>query len=55
MTREFHDWNLTLLALTLRVQRREDESRSIVAPLCANTPALDPRTQQTLDITKLCR
>jgi rhomboid protease GluP len=54
MTREFHDWNLTLLALTLRVQRREDESRSIVAPLCANTPALDPRTQQTPDITKLC-
>ena len=27
MTREFQDWNLALLALTLRVQRRDDEAR----------------------------
>ena len=54
MTREFLDWNLALLALTVRFQRREDEARTIVAPLCADTSALDVRTQQTLDITKLC-
>ena len=54
MTREFQDWNLALLALAVRVQRREDEARSIVAPLCANAE-LDLRTRQTLDITKLCR
>lgn len=54
MTREFQDWNLALLALSLRVQRREDESRALVAPLCANAD-LDLRTRQTLDITKLCR
>jgi rhomboid protease GluP len=53
MSREFHDWNLSLLALTLRVQRREDESRTLVAPLCASSD-LDLRTQQTLAITKLC-
>ncbi|MBW8709450.1 MAG: rhomboid family intramembrane serine protease, partial [Alphaproteobacteria bacterium] len=54
MTREFQDWNLALLALSLRAQHRQEESRNIVAPLCANPAALDLRTQQTLDITKLC-
>jgi rhomboid protease GluP len=54
MTTEFQNWNLALLALTLRVQRRDDESRNIVGPLCANPAALDLRTRQTLDITKLC-
>ena len=53
MNREFSDWNLALLAVTLRFQRREDEARSIAAPLCANA-ATDLRTQQTLSITKLC-
>ena len=54
MTREFQDWNLALLAFTVRVQRREDESRKLVARLCANAD-LDLRTRQTLDITNLCR
>lgn len=54
MTREFQDWNLALLALVVRVQHRGDEARTIVAPLCADTPALDLRTRQTLEITKLC-
>lgn len=53
MNREFSDWNLALLAVTLRFQRREDEARSIAAPLCANS-GTDLRTQQTLSITKLC-
>jgi rhomboid protease GluP len=54
MTREFQDWNLALLALTVRVQHRGEEARNIVAPLCADPSALDLRTQQTLEITKLC-
>ena len=53
MNREFSDWNLALLAVTLRFQHREDEARTITAPLCAND-ALDLRTRQTLSITKLC-
>jgi rhomboid protease GluP len=53
MNREFSDWNLALLAVTLRFQRREDEARSIAAPLCANA-GLDLRTRQTLSITRLC-
>ena len=54
MTREFQDWNLALLALTVRVQNRNAEASAIVAPLCADMPALDLRTRQTLEITKLC-
>jgi rhomboid protease GluP len=54
MTREFQDWNLALLALTVRVQHRDEEAKAMVAPLCADTQALDRRTQQTLEITKLC-
>ena len=54
MTREFLDWNRALLALSVRVQNRGTEASTIVAPLCANTEALDARTRQTLEITKLC-
>ncbi len=54
MSREFQDWNLALLALTVRAQNRSAEAGTIVAPLCADLAALDPRTQQTLEITKLC-
>ena len=54
MTREFLDWNRALLALTVRVQSREQEARNIVAPLCADPAALDARTRQTLEIAKLC-
>jgi hypothetical protein len=53
INREFSDWNLALLAVTLRFQRREEEARNIAAPLCANS-GTDLRTQQTLSITKLC-
>ena len=55
MTREFQDWNRALLALAVRAQHREQEARTIVAPLCADPPALDQRTRQTLEITKLCK
>jgi hypothetical protein len=55
MTREFQDWNRALLAFTVRVQHRNAEARTIVAPLCANAANLDLRTQQTLALTKLCR
>lgn len=55
MTREFQDWNLALLAFTVRVQNRSAEAKAIVAPLCANISDLDLRTRQTLEITKLCR
>jgi rhomboid protease GluP len=54
MTHELQDWNLALLALTVRVQHREAEARTIAAPLCANPAALDLRTQKILGITKLC-
>jgi len=54
MTRDFQDWNLALLALSVGVQHRRAEARTIVAPLCADTSALDLRTRQTLEITKLC-
>jgi membrane associated rhomboid family serine protease len=55
MTREFQDWNRALLALTVRAQNRGAEARTIVGPLCADTADLDQRTQQTLEIAKLCR
>jgi rhomboid protease GluP len=55
MTREFQDWNRVLLAFTLRAQNRDHEAQAIVGPLCANVAELDRRTQQTLEITKLCR
>lgn len=55
MSREFQDWNRALLAFTVRVLGRDAEARTIVAPLCADTSELDLRTQQTLQITKLCR
>jgi hypothetical protein len=55
MPRELQDWNRALLALTVRSQHRVAESKMIVAPLCANTSDLDQRTQQTLEIAKLCR
>ncbi|HWX88884.1 MAG TPA: rhomboid family intramembrane serine protease, partial [Rhizomicrobium sp.] len=54
MTPEFQDWNRALLAFTVRVQHREQEAKNIAAPLCADQPALDLRTRQTLEITKLC-
>jgi len=54
MTREFQDWNLALLALTVRAQNRGAEAGTLIAPLCARMAALDLRTQQTLQITKLC-
>ncbi|HKU54108.1 MAG TPA: hypothetical protein VJP60_01995, partial [Rhizomicrobium sp.] len=55
MTRDYQDWNRALLALTVRFQNRGAEAKTIVAPLCANTAGLDRRTQQTLEITRLCR
>lgn len=54
MTRDFQDWNRALLGLSVGVQQRQAEARSIVAPLCADLPALDQRTRQTLEIIKLC-
>ena len=54
MTRDFQDWNRALLALSVGVQQRMPEARTIAAPLCADTAALDLRTRQTLEITKLC-
>jgi membrane associated rhomboid family serine protease len=54
MTRDFQDWNRALLALSVGVQQRQAEARTIVAPLCADPSALDLRTRQTLEITKLC-
>jgi hypothetical protein len=55
MTRDFLDWNRALLALSVGVQHRKAEAKAIVAPLCADTAALDLRTRQTLEITNLCR
>jgi membrane associated rhomboid family serine protease len=49
------DWNRALLALSVRVQNRATESHTIVAPLCARRDALDLRTRQTLEITRLCK
>ncbi len=54
MTRDFQDWNRALLALSVGVQQRKAEAKTIAAPLCADLPALDRRTRQTLEITKLC-
>jgi rhomboid protease GluP len=54
ITREYQDWNLALLAMTVRAQNRGTEASAIIAPLCADMPALDPRTRQTIEITKLC-
>jgi len=54
MTRDFQDWNLALLALTVGVQHRKAEAQTIVAPLCADTSALGLRTRQTLEMTQLC-
>ena len=54
MSRSLEDWNTALLALSVRAQRRGDEAHTIAAPLCANADALDQRTRQTLEITKLC-
>jgi hypothetical protein len=55
MTRELQNWNRALLALTVRAQHRMAEAKTIIAPLCASTAELDLRTQQTLEIAKLCR
>jgi hypothetical protein len=54
MTRDFLDWNQALLAFAVRTQHRDEEAQRIVAPLCASKPNLDPRTRQTLEITKFC-
>jgi rhomboid protease GluP len=54
MPHQLQDWNVALLALTVRAQHRDEEAKAIVAPLCADTQALDTRTRQTLEITKLC-
>lgn len=51
---EFRDWSVSLLALSVRVQRRSAEAEGIVAPLCARRDALDRRTRETLQITRLC-
>ena len=55
MTREFMDWNMALLALSVRAQNRGAEVSAIVAPLCADTDALDARTRRTLEIARLCK
>jgi hypothetical protein len=55
MSRSLQDWNTALLALSVRAQHRGEEARTIVAPLCAMGEALDLRTRQTLEITKLCQ
>ncbi len=47
-------WSKALLALTLRAQHRPEEAKILSAPLCADPGALDLRTRQTLEITKLC-
>jgi len=47
MTREFQDWNLALLALTVRVQHRGEEARNIVAPLAPT------RRRWTLALSRL--
>ena len=47
MTREFQDWNLALLALTLRFQHREISARHCRGR-SAPMSALDLRTRQTL-------
>ena len=54
MNRSLQDWNTALLALSVRAQRRGDEAHAIAAPLCAAGDAVDLRTRQTLEITKLC-
>jgi rhomboid protease GluP len=54
MTRQFHDWNLALLAFSVHFQHRSEEAKDIAAPLCANQSALDPRTQKTLETAELC-
>ena len=53
MTDEFNDWTLTLLAASVRYQRRSDEAAAMVAPLCKRTD-LDARTAQSLKLLKLC-
>lgn len=53
MTDEFNDWTLTLLAASVRYQRRSDEAAAMVAPLCKRTN-LDARTAQSLKLLKLC-
>jgi len=55
MSRAAEDWNTALLAFTVRAQRRDEEARAIVAPLCAGRDSLDSRTRQTLEITHLCK
>jgi rhomboid protease GluP len=54
MTPEFHDWNLALLAFSVRFQHRGEEAKDIAAPLCAHLPSLDQRTRQTLDVAGIC-
>ena len=53
MTDAFNDWTLALLAASVRYQRRSDEAKAMVAPLCARTN-LDARTSETLKLLKLC-
>jgi len=54
MNTEFHDWNLALLAFSVRAQQRPEEAKDIAAPLCKNLSKLDQRTQQTLEAAKVC-
>lgn len=51
----FRDWSVVLLALSVHAQRRSTEAQGIVAPICARRDTLDRRTQETLQITRLCR
>lgn len=54
MSRDFQDWSVALLALSVRHLGRADEARIIIKPLCDRGETLDRRTRQTLDITHLC-
>ena len=53
MTDAFNDWTLALLAASVRYQRRSDEAKAMVAPLCKRTN-LDARTAESLKLLRLC-
>jgi rhomboid protease GluP len=54
MSPQFHDWNLALLAFSVHFQHRDEEARSIAAPLCSRLSQLDLHTQQTLQAAEVC-
>jgi hypothetical protein len=51
---EFHDWNLALLAFSVRAQHRREEAKDIAAPLCSSLSQRDQRTRQTLEAARVC-